>query len=104
MEDEQCWNKTWSICSSNRPAIQAFVRLGREKFTREFSGDQHCFDAIAWDVRGFRDRPTAQSHVLALLYLLWHIRPRASTDLCEVIKSWIILNGDQLATCFTEMQ
>jgi hypothetical protein len=80
-------------------AIQTFVRLGREKFGCEFL-EQHCFDARAWDMRGFKDRPTAQSQNRLYFTRYGTLDQELPQSYAEVIKSWIILKGGSIGTMF----
>src|SRR5260221_7578548 len=81
-------------------AIQVLVRTGQEKFRCEFPGGQYCFDAIVWDVRGLRDRPTAQSQAW-LYFTRYDTSDQELPQIyAQVIKSWIILEGGSIGNMF----
>ncbi len=71
--------------------LQALVRAGQEKFALDFAGSQLRFDAIAWDLRPFRDRPATQNHVWLYFTRYGTLDQALPYTYAEVIKSWIIL-------------
>lgn len=81
-------------------AIQTFVGLGQEKFRCEFVGEQHCFNAIAWDMRDFKDRPTVQKPSWLYFTRYGTLDQELPRIYVEVVKSWILLEGGSVGSMF----
>lgn len=81
-------------------AIQTLVHAGQEKFVCEFPGEQHSFDAIAWNVKELRDRPVTQGYLM-LYFTRYGTKDQALPQVyAQVVKSWIILDRQSISTMF----
>ena len=77
-------------------AIQALVRAGRAKFTRQFVEKQQRFNALSWDVRELNDRP-AIKHRTHLCFTRYGTTDQAlPRAYAEVVKSWLVLEGKSI--------
>jgi hypothetical protein len=102
MKDESKMNVCSVTLSSS--AIQALVRAGQEKFACDLPGEHHRFDAMTWNLRGFKDRPTAQGYGL-LYFTRYGTKDQVLPPVyAEVVKSWIILERQSISNMFHRIE
>lgn len=77
--------------------LQALVRAGQEKFTLDFAGSQLRFDAVAWDLKPFRDRLATQTRAWLYFTRYGTLDQALPRTYAEVIKSWIILERQSVS-------
>jgi hypothetical protein len=72
-------------------AISELLALAREKFAADFSGKDHDFDALVWDIKSLRDRSTSRTN--SNLHFTRHgtLNQPLPSLYADVVKSWLIL-------------